>query len=224
MPNGMMGLDAALPELGDGKSVEEKLFEILGYQKALMENLKYLLSNLGVKNFNKTQLDTLTEPVRKSLSDMEGNMTEIAANAAGLSISVQSLAGNVQSLSFTLDGLTVSDGQGNTTINGNKIRSGTISGVTLISSNPASGTETVVIQDGEVGIGQGVFKFDGSKVWLMSNMAALKLESLLNLSISAGSGFTTYIGTDNNGENVTIGNAGGAVRLVGDVYINDVKQ
>ena len=116
---------------------------------------------------------------------------------------------------------------GSTVINGDNIQTGTIRGITLISISPET-LEPIVIQNGEITLGQSAFgaslKYDGQKVYLNSNLSPLKLSTLINMSLDAGSGMTIYIGTDNNGEHVTIGNAGGEVRLVGNVYINGVLQ
>lgn len=143
MPTGMQGLDLAFPDAGDGKSTEDKLTEILDYLYILMENLKYMLSNLGVQNFNQTELESMTAPVFKTIGGLEDSLLEIRATAEGASVTARdaqgsaaqaqltaegaslvasNAAGQAASLAFTVDGLSI-EGKGKTTINGSKLTS-----------------------------------------------------------------------------------------------------
>ena len=128
---------------------------------------------------------------------------------------------------MTVDGFTVSDGYGNTTINGDKIRSGTIEGVTLMSSRGAY-EPIIEISNGTVLFGQdhggfkGALSFDVSydRLWLSTYEGTpLKIDAGTNMSIDSGG--TIFIGT-NTGKsgNVSIGQDGGNVNLVGNVTVN----
>lgn len=256
MADSMQNLDLNFPELTDGKSTEEKLVEIRDYLFILLENLRFLLHNLGLENFNSAELDALTAPVYKSISDLEGNLTELALTAEGLglrvanaeedittvaitaqgaSITAQNAAGQAAAVALTVDGFTVYDPNTGrkTNISGDYIRSGTIKGVTLASSDYNGGA--VVIEDGGIkfylnpedffwlgSLGRNV---DGQ--FELSNLSSynpLKIKGVGNMSIDVTENNTMYIGTSNANEKVTIGNGSTEIRLVGNVYINGVLQ
>ncbi|MEG0778876.1 MAG: hypothetical protein RR235_08525 [Oscillospiraceae bacterium] len=172
MAGGMQSMDLGFPYPDDKKSTEEQLREISDYLYALLGNLKFLLSNLGTENFNDAELNSITAPVYKSLSDLSGSLLEVKATAEGASITASAADGmatqakisadgasitasnaygEAQRVAVAVDGFTVTNAQGQTTINGNYIQSGTIEGATLRTSN-ASG-DAVVIEDGSIFIG-----------------------------------------------------------------------
>lgn len=117
-------------------------------------------------------------------------------------------------------------GSGTTVINGDNIRSGTISGVTLISDN---GSRYVAIQNGEVAIGEinrgnplraGSLYYDGTYVFLESSAGKpLKLFSATDMSIDAGPYQTVFIGSTVP-QKVRIGGTNTVVEIKGDVTIN----
>ena len=91
---------------------------------------------------------------------------------------------------MTVDGFTVSDGYGSTTINGDKIRSGTIEGVTLISVD--GDNNMVRIMNGGITLGEApywpkgylYYDMDDGKVYLYSVPGrSIKIESGDGLSI-----------------------------------------
>ena len=155
------------------------------------------------------------------------SVTQLQQTANSASGTASSAYSKAQSVELTVDGFTVSDGYGNTTINGDKIRSGTIEGVTLISSNGAY-MPTIEISNGSVFFGQdhvgfkGALAFDVSnnRVWLSTySDTPLKIDAGLNMSIDSGG--TIFIGTNSaKSGNVTIGQAGGNVNIVGNVTVN----
>ena len=243
----MQSLDMGFPRLEEGQETGEALKQVVDYLYILLENLKFMLSNLGVQNFNEKELEDLTAPVYRSIGSLESSLLQVkataegaqitAANAQGAatqaqitadgaSVTASSAAGKAASLEFTVNGLTVRNADGSTTIDGDKIRSGTIEGVELISSSPYN--EKIYIADGEIVIGQSAYgarlRFDGSRVWLEGGLAPLKISSLVGLSIDAGHYNTLYLGTADGGCNVSIGEVGKDIRLNGNVYINGVLQ
>ena len=122
----------------------------------------------------------------------------------------------------------LSDPDSETVINGGNVKTGTMSadrvsggilqGVTIISTGGGSGQQ-ILIQDGEIIIGDGVYgavlKFDGTKAILDSATAPLKINSAVNMSIDAGG--TLYIGTSNVGQPIEIGSATAIVNINGAI-------
>ena len=128
---------------------------------------------------------------------------------------------------MTVDGFTVSDGYGSTTINGDKIRSGTIEGVTLTSVD--GDNNMVRIMNGGITLGEApywpkgylYYDMDDGKVYLYSVPGrSIKIESGDGFSIDSLG--TIYIGTntEKSSGNISIGQAGGTVNLIGTVQVN----
>jgi len=74
----------------------------------LLEQLKYLLANLGEDNFNETELKKITEPIYAQISDVEGKLAELVLNAEGLSLSISDLEQGISLLRLTSQGLELS--------------------------------------------------------------------------------------------------------------------
>ena len=114
------------------------------------------------------------------------------------------------------------------TLSADVVSGGTLEGVTIISTNPALLDQFVLIDSGAVMLGQsawgGTFEYDGVKVYLRSGLGTpFKIEAGGNMSIDSGG--KIYIGASSGySGNVDIGQAGGAVNLTGNVYINGVLQ
>lgn len=255
----MQSLDMGFPRLEEGQETGEALKQVVDYLYILLENLRFMLSNLGVQNFNEKELEDLTAPVYKSIGSLEGALLQVkataegaqitAANAKGAatqaqitadgaSVTASSAAGKAASLEFTVNGLTVRNADGSTTIDGNKIRSGTIEGVTVSGvfiegcyingGTIVSGTsEPVKISDGKIEVGYSAHRaelyHDGIRAWLDGHFTPLKIRSYGGVSVDAPTG-TLYLGTENGGNDVSIGGAGHDIRLNGNVYINGVLQ
>jgi len=188
----------------------------------------------------------MTKEVNQEYSNMEGDITQVQIDANGLATRVSSAEGDISSLEQTASGLSVrvsdvesrntvtinangmyvTDQNGNTTqLTGNQITSGTMQGVTIISKGAAA---RVVINEGGIEIWDpnddpwstkyadiGYFNSD-NKIHITSN-EPIKIEGD-GVSIDASG--TVYIGTSYSGENVSIGNSGGSVNLVGNVTVN----
>lgn len=112
MPGNLLGADTSFPDLGKGKSVEERFQAVSGYLYMLLEQLRYTLNNLGEDNFNDGELQGLQETF-----------------VGPIEIRVEDLKGNFSELMQTVNGLTYTDNLGTTYISGSKIKSGTIEGV-----------------------------------------------------------------------------------------------
>lgn len=177
-----------------------------------------------------SNLDNEVSTVKQTASSLSATVTQVQTTANSASGTANSAYSKAQSVELTVDGFTVSDGYGNTTINGDEIRSGTIEGVTLISNNSVSEVEIsggeIQVQDpgsyvhylrmGKMDLGTGT-----SQVCIYAPYTGypLKLESRGNLSIDSGE--TIFIGSSSaRSGNVTIGQAGGNVNIVGNVTVN----
>ena len=68
MPSGTHLLDAGLPSFAGGESTAEKLERIQNYLFRLLEELRYLLHNLGTDNFNAAALTKLETDVAEAVA------------------------------------------------------------------------------------------------------------------------------------------------------------
>ena len=195
-----------------------------------LNDYNYAVAKLLQGNLNLANLNTETNEV---FTDMDGNITAISATAAGLVVDVQSLE-NRNTVSITSSGLYVTDKDGNATLlTGSHIKSGTLEGVTLLST----GSYAVRVYNGRVEFGYytgGTFltryylEWDGSRFEIYANGAyPMKLQAGAAMSIDAAGGDTVWIGTSNSGETIKIGDQSGgtsSIYLTGNVYINGVLQ
>ena len=71
MPNNFFSVESRFPNI-EGKSQEEINGELLNYMYMLLEQLRYTLGNLGVGNFNESELNDIagmiSTPKRSSRS------------------------------------------------------------------------------------------------------------------------------------------------------------
>ena len=171
----------------------------------------------------------LTDEASTVISDAEGNISSLEQTAAGLQVQVSSVAAR-NTVTINANGMFVTNAAGQTTqLSGDHIKSGTIEGVELISTN---GIETVQVDGGQIAFSYGgapvtevgrVYALNGSSLYIASGSGCtLKLESGSNLSIGANG--TVYVGADAAGEgDVYIGKPnGGRIDIWGDLYINGV--
>lgn len=200
---------------------------------------------------NVTEVTATAQGLESRVSSAEGNIVTAQQTASSASVAASNALGEAQSVALTVDGFTVTGAGGTTLINGDCIKSGTIEGVTLVSSRSGH-NETVKIEDGEIlltsnGTSGGIIADVSSlKIWsgwpmnspiVISNIngtveinagnieqtaaGVIKLEAGTNMSIDSGG--TIYIGTSSGySGNVDIGKAGGFVNLIGNVSVNGV--
>ena len=76
----------------------------------LLEQLKYLLANLGEDNFNETELKKITEPIYAQITDTEGKLAELVLNAEGLSLTMSNLEQGIARFEMTTQGLVLNVG------------------------------------------------------------------------------------------------------------------
>lgn len=119
MPSNWLYIDTNFPTFTQEQSTDEKVTSIQNYVYMLVEQMRYTLNNLDLRNFNKAALDkwqsVLTDPIYAKLEDEEGRLTLLQATAEGLAAQVSDAQGNISALQLTAQGLAtqVSDAQGN---------------------------------------------------------------------------------------------------------------
>lgn len=143
MPGNLLTADTSFPRLTKEQSTEEKFTILTDYLYMLLEQLRYSMANLGLENFNRTELDNIahviTEPVYVRLEGAEGELSSLMQTVSGFKLSVKNGAesSEIQLLSngveissqiIRMDGLVTFTGlaDGATEINGGCIRTGTI--------------------------------------------------------------------------------------------------
>lgn len=109
MPSNILTADTSFPNLRDDQSTDEKFGIVTNYLYMLLEQLRYSLSNLGVENFNDSELDELvniiSEPIYIQLSDVEGNVSSLYVEVDNVTSRLQSAEGNISTLQQTSDSL-----------------------------------------------------------------------------------------------------------------------
>lgn len=188
----------------------------------------YTLTALDIKNLN-DNLYAIAKKIQGGLT--LADLTGAANTEFNGKVSIVDLAtggateingANITTGSIDADLITTG------TLSADRVSGGVLQGVTILSDNPLLPGYGVLIDNGTITLGQsidgGTLEYDGSKVYLRSGFfAPLKLEAGTNMSIDSGG--TIYIGSSAGySGNVQIGQAGGEVRLRGDVYINGVLQ
>lgn len=204
-----------LPHNIDVNSLTDNEKMLYSNMLSMQEQMEYWMRNLEKNNFNETGLNEITEPIEKQISDVDGNVTEVALTALGLSISVSNLSGDVTAVAITVNGLSVADETGSYTI---------INGDKLVSKDHETGAATV-IENGEIKVYANLddFIWSGSigyaypGVFLIQNMSSsepLKINGIGNMSIDASGKIYICTSATASGD-VDIGKAGGAINING---------
>lgn len=97
MPSGFATLDTGFPNIKKIDDPKQQIKAVEDYLVQLLENLRYMLGNIGPENFNETEVvgwigETITDPINARIANDEGQITQLSLTAAGLSITVGSLA------------------------------------------------------------------------------------------------------------------------------------
>ena len=126
MPSGILDADNRFPNLRGGGDVERRFGEVEDYLFLLLENLRYVLRNLGAENFNQTELIQIGEnfaedvsgPIYKRLEDDEGNIAEIIVQADLIATRMTNAEGDISTLEQTATSITsrVSNAEGNISV------------------------------------------------------------------------------------------------------------
>lgn len=111
MPTNFSTLDTRFPTFTEEETIEEKVVTIENYLYMLLENLRYALNNLDLRNMNGAAVsqwqETITSPIYAQIEDTEGNVLSLALQAAGIAARVKDAEGNILSLQGTANTLSV---------------------------------------------------------------------------------------------------------------------
>lgn len=105
MPSSILSADTGFPSFTGEESAEERDEIILNYLYMLLEQLRYSLNNLGVSNFNDSELATITDPIIAQIEDTEGNVASLYLTASTLLLQMEDVEGNVSTLIQTAENL-----------------------------------------------------------------------------------------------------------------------
>lgn len=99
MPADILTTDTLFPELNGGESTDQKFELVTDYLWLLREQLTYALTNLGIANFNQTQLGKLSgiiaEPLKVVLAEQETQFTEFGVELGLISGRLTKVANTV---------------------------------------------------------------------------------------------------------------------------------
>lgn len=119
MPSNWLYIDTNFPTFTGEEETEEKVSSIQNYLFMLVEQLRYSLRNLDLKNMNPAAVErftgTITEPIYGRIEDAEGNIAQLGITAQGLAAKIGDAEGNIASLQVTAKQLAsqISDANGN---------------------------------------------------------------------------------------------------------------
>ena len=116
MPSGFATLDTGFPNIKKIDDPKQQIKAVEDYLVQLLENLRYMLGNIGPENFNETEVvgwigETITDPINARIANDEGQITQLSLTAAGLSITVGSLAAQT-TVYVNSQGMIVENGTG----------------------------------------------------------------------------------------------------------------
>lgn len=92
--------------------------ELRDYCYQLLEYLRYALQNLDPTNFNEQEMDEwITKPIMAQITDVNGNIAQLALTADSLTSQLQNAEGDINTLQQTATSLTsrISSAEGNIT-------------------------------------------------------------------------------------------------------------
>ena len=223
MPSNLLTADTSFPNLKSSKSTDEKFGEVSNYLYMLLEQLRYTLGNLGVDNFNDSEIESLaniiTEPVYIQLQGMEGEYASLTADVDNLTSRVGDAEGNITVLQQTSQSLvsSVSDIEGNYTT-----LQQTVTGLTSTVSNvqgELSSLEqyttsiTLSVTNGE----------DSSTIRLMAGSTQISSQVVQFTGVVTFTDLSTSGATVINGNNITTGTiSADRINLTGAITWNDL--
>lgn len=109
MPSNWLYIDTNFPSFTQKESDGEKIETMQDYLFMLVEQLRYTLRNLDLKNMNKAAmngfLQNIREPIYAKIEDTNKNVNELSITAKGLSERISNAEGSITQLGATADGL-----------------------------------------------------------------------------------------------------------------------
>lgn len=226
MPSNWLYIDTNFPTFTGEESANEKINTIQNYMYMLVEQLRYSLHNLDLRNMNQTAVkqyeNYLTEPIYAHISDTDGNVADLQITAKGLAGRINDAEGNINGLQITAKGLSaqISNAQGDitslqATAKGLSARISSAEGnITTLTATASGLTTSVSNMSGQISsLRQTVNGFqlsasngeDSSTLTLTSNgvyisSASIYFRGMVTYEDLSGSGRTII-----NGDNVTTG-------------------
>lgn len=188
MPSGFAALDTGFPNIQTMDNTKQQIKAVEDYLVQLLENLRYMLANIGPDNLNQTEVvgwigETITDPINARITNDEGQISQLAITAQGLASRVSDAEGNISTLEQTASGLSITVG--------------TLAAQTTVYVN----SQGMIIQNGtgqQVKIGNGAVKADffyGQKYYDSTGYAYMQIDPVT----SAYSSLSAYTGAINNG-------------------------
>ena len=105
MPSNWLYIDTNFPTFTGEESANEKINTIQNYMYMLVEQLRYSLHNLDLRNMNQTAVKQyesyLTEPIYAKIEDTDGNVADLQVTAKGLAGRITDAEGNINGLQIT---------------------------------------------------------------------------------------------------------------------------
>lgn len=152
MPSNFLTADTTFPILRDEQSTDEKFRVMTDYLFMLLEQLRYTLGNLGEKNFNDAELEGITKRIAEPVYLYLGGLKLTVADGENEASILQLKAGEtvLSSAEIKITGaVTFADlaGSGTSVINGDNIKTGTLTGCTLCTLRTMQGA---VMEGGEI--------------------------------------------------------------------------
>lgn len=109
MPSNWLYIDTNFPSFTQKESNGEKIETMQDYLFMLVEQLRYTLRNLDLKNMNKAAmngfLQNIREPIYAKIEDTNKNVNELSITAKGLSARISNAEGSITQLGATANGL-----------------------------------------------------------------------------------------------------------------------
>ena len=203
MPADILTTDTLFPELNGGESTDQKFEMVTDYLWLLREQLTYALTNLGIANFNQTQLGKLSgiiaERLKGVLAEQETQFTEFGVELGLISGRITDVekvvtdedTGLVQKMAqFELqaDGYNRSFTEIGKVLNGEDGKSGLVKDVADVAGNyisksavtqTAKGFELDVVGTNSSGVSQTRMKMtaDGLKIYNKAGVAVLDFDT-----------------------------------------------
>lgn len=109
MPSNWLYIDTNFPSFTQKESDGEKIETMQDYLFMLVEQLRYTLRNLDLKNMNKAAmngfLQNIREPIYAKIEDTNKNVNELSITAQGMSARISNAEGDITRLGARADGL-----------------------------------------------------------------------------------------------------------------------
>lgn len=180
MPSNWLYIDTNFPSFTQKESDGEKIETMQDYLFMLVEQLRYTLRNLDLKNMNKAAmngfLQNIREPIYAKIEDTNKNVNELSITAKGLSTRISNAEGSITNLTADVNGIRtqvsgkINSSEAQTLINQS------LDGITLSASSDTDGTIFKLMYDGAVLASTGSVDLYVDAVNVYGTLTAKKLQ------------------------------------------------